>query len=68
MALLAYAAPRNMEGRQWDVRTAFLNGELEEEIYMKQPSGFEEPGGGGSGERVCLLHKSLYGLRQSPRQ
>ncbi|GKF85948.1 retrotransposon protein, putative, ty1-copia subclass [Tanacetum coccineum] len=44
--------------------TAFLHGNLEETIYMRQPSGFEE----GTGNKVCLLKKSLYGLKQSPRQ
>ncbi|GJZ12758.1 retrotransposon protein, putative, ty1-copia subclass [Tanacetum coccineum] len=45
-----------------DVKTAFLYGNLEEVIYMRQPPGFEQ------GNKVCLLKKSLYGLKQSPRQ
>ena len=45
------------------LKTAFLNGELEETIYMKEPEGYEE----GGSSMVCHLHKSLYGLRQAPR-
>ncbi len=61
--LLSKVAVENMEMRQLDVRVAFLNGELEEEIYIRQPQGFDD----GSG-RVCKLQKALYGLRQAPRQ
>nr|KYP72323.1 Retrovirus-related Pol polyprotein from transposon TNT 1-94 [Cajanus cajan] len=48
-----------------DVKTAFLNGDLEEEIYMNQPEGFIEP---GMENKVCKLVKSLYGLKQTPKQ
>ncbi|GJW16885.1 retrovirus-related pol polyprotein from transposon TNT 1-94 [Tanacetum coccineum] len=48
-----------------DVKTAFLNGDLEEEIYMNQPEGFTAPGQEG---KVCRLVKSLYGLKQAPKQ
>ena len=47
-----------------DVKTTFLHGDLEEEIYMKQPEGFMVK---GKKELVCRLKKSLYGLKQSPR-
>uniref|UniRef100_A0A8I7B9X2 Reverse transcriptase Ty1/copia-type domain-containing protein n=1 Tax=Hordeum vulgare subsp. vulgare TaxID=112509 RepID=A0A8I7B9X2_HORVV len=48
-----------------DVKTAFLNGGLNEEIYMQQPNGFVIEGREG---KVCKLLKSLYGPRQAPKQ
>ena len=62
--LLAFAVEMGMQIHQMDVVTAFLNGDLKEEIYMQQPSGYTQP---GKEELVCKLKKSLYGLKQSPR-
>ena len=63
-AVLALAVKNGLKLHQVDVTTAFLNGSLEEEVYMKQPEGFIEP---GSENLVCRLKKSIYGLKQSPR-
>lgn len=63
--LLSIVAMRDYELEQMDVKTAFLHGELEEDIYMEQPEGFVVP---GKENFACKLKKSLYGLKQSPRQ
>ncbi|XP_074297772.1 uncharacterized protein LOC141628544 [Silene latifolia] len=63
--LIAIAAIRNLVIHQIHVKTAFLNGDLEEEIYMKQPEGFIMP---GNEHKICKLVKSLYGLKQAPKQ
>ena len=62
--VLAMCAAFDLHLEQLDVKTAFLHGELEEEIYMLQPEGFEEQ---GKENLVCRLTKSLYGLKQAPR-
>uniref|UniRef100_A0A2N9G4M2 CCHC-type domain-containing protein n=1 Tax=Fagus sylvatica TaxID=28930 RepID=A0A2N9G4M2_FAGSY len=64
-AVLALVADQDLELEQLDVKTAFLHGNLEEEIFMEQPEGFKQP---GTENLVCRLKKSLYGLKQSPRQ
>nr|KAJ0211099.1 hypothetical protein LSAT_V11C400217220 [Lactuca sativa] len=63
--LLALAAIHNLVIHQMDVKTAFLNGDLDVEIYMKQPEGFVMP---GNEHKVCKLKKSLYGLKQATKQ
>lgn len=60
--LLGIAAVNKMHIAQFDVKTAFLNGRLSEEIYMMQPDGYED-----GTNRVCRLKRSIYGLKQAPR-
>ena len=62
--LIALSVQFGLQLHQVDVTTAFLNGELEEEMYMKQPKGFIRK---GEENLVCKLKKSIYGLKQSPR-
>nr|GEW24322.1 zinc finger, CCHC-type [Tanacetum cinerariifolium] len=63
--LLALAAIHNLVIHQMDVKTTFLNGDLDEEVYMKQTKGFIMS---GNEHKVCKLVKSLYGLKQAPKQ
>ena len=60
--LLALAVLEDWEIHQMDVKSAFLNGLLDEEIYMEQPEGFTVP---GQEHNVCLLKKAIYGLKQA---
>ncbi|GJX30374.1 zinc finger, CCHC-type containing protein [Tanacetum coccineum] len=62
--LLALATIHNLVIHQMDVKTTFLNGNLEEKVYMKQPEGFFML---GNEHKVCKLVKSLYGLKQAPK-
>lgn len=63
--ILGLVASLDLELEQMDVKTAFLHGDLDEEIYMVQPEGFEKT---RKEHLVCKLKKSLYGLKQAPRQ
>lgn len=63
--IMASVAHFNLELHQMDVKTTFLNGDLEEEVYMVQPKGFLEK---GKEDMVCRLRKSIYGLKQVSRQ
>jgi hypothetical protein len=62
--LLALAAHEGWEIHHMDVKSAFLNGDLEEEVYVSQPDGFVTK---GEEHKVLKLHKALYELRQAPR-
>lgn len=62
--MLSHAAAEDCELHQLDIKTAFLNGDLEEDVYVQQPPGFHQ----GDSNMVCHLKKALYGLRQAPRQ
>ena len=64
--ILALAAREDWELENMDVDTAFLNSNIQEEIYMRQPQGFEQYGANGE-ELVCNLKKSIYGLKQASR-
>ena len=61
--LLSLATHYNWKLLQYDVTNAFIHGDLDEEIYMNIPPGFE----GNTGNKVCKMKKALYGLKQSPR-
>nr|GEX25391.1 copia protein [Tanacetum cinerariifolium] len=61
---IAYAAHKSFPIYQMDVKMAFLNGSLKEEVYVAQPNGFVDP---GHPEKVYRLRKALYGLKQAPR-
>ncbi|KAJ9545518.1 hypothetical protein OSB04_025225 [Centaurea solstitialis] len=62
--LMAISAYFNYEIWKMDVKTAFLNGKLTEDVYMEQPEGFEDP---KNPNKVCKLLKSIYGLKQASR-
>lgn len=60
--LFAISIHEDLRLHQMDVKTAFLYGEIEEDVYMKQPQGFEK------GDDVCKLNRTIYGLKQSSRK
>jgi hypothetical protein len=62
--LLSLAVSRRCSLRQIDIQNAFLYGILEEDVYMKQPPGFEDS---RYPNFICKLDKALYGLKQAPR-
>ena len=61
--LLTYAAHKGFKVYQMAVKSTFLNGIFDEEVYIEQPKGFVDP----NKDMVCKLHKALYGLKQAPR-
>jgi len=63
--MLAIAAYHDYEIWQMDVKTAFLNGSLEEDVYMTQPEGFVDP---KNVRKICKLRRSIYGLKQASRR
>ena len=62
--ILAIVSQKKWHVYQMDVKSTFLKGYLEEEVYVEQPKGYEVP---GQEHRVCRLKKTLYGLKQAPR-
>ena len=62
--ILAYACSKRIKVYQMDVKSTFLNGELEEEVYIEQPQGFLLS---EHGDFVCRLKRALYGLKQAPK-
>ena len=62
--LLSLAVNFHWDLQQFDVKNAFLHGDLEKEIFMEIPPSF---GGALGTNKVCILKKALYGLKQSPR-
>ena len=63
-SVIALVAEMGWRIHQMDVKTAFLHGEIEEEIYIEQPQGFESH---DADTHVCRLKKALYGMKQAPR-
>ena len=61
---LSYASHKKFNVYEMDVMLAFINGDLEEEVYMEQPEGFQLT---DNSDHVCKLKKALYGLKQAPR-
>jgi hypothetical protein len=64
MTIISIAAKMGWRIHQMDVKTAFLNGFIEEEVYIEQPQGFEVS---DRETHLCLMRKALYGMKQAPR-
>jgi hypothetical protein len=64
MAVISIAAEMGWKIHQMDVKTTFLNGLIQEEVYIEKPLGFEVH---GRESHVCRMKKALYGLKQAPR-
>ena len=62
--VLTLVATNNWSAHQLDVSNAFLHGHLQESVYSQQPTGFVDP---ARPDDLCLMSRSLYGLRQAPR-
>src|SRR5262249_6460758 len=62
--ILALCAQHNLKMHSVDISHAFLNGDLQETVYMRQPEGYEQ----GGADYVCKLNKAIYGLKQAARQ
>jgi hypothetical protein len=62
--ILAYACSKNIKVYQMDVKSTFLNGDVEEEVYIEQLEGFQLS---ENENYVCGMNKALYGLKQDPR-
>jgi hypothetical protein len=63
--IVSLAVTQGWSMRQIDIQNAFLHGVLEEEVYMKQPPGFEDSS--KPSNFICRLKKALYGLKQAPK-
>ena len=66
--LCALCAALDLELQQMDVTTAFLNADIREEVFMRQPEGFEQPAENGHPQLVCRLNKTLYGTKQASHE
>jgi hypothetical protein len=62
--ILTYSCSKNIKVYQMDLKSTFLNGDLEEEVYIEKPEGFQLS---ENEDDVCRLKKALYGLKQTPR-
>ena len=63
-AIISVATEMGWQVHQMDIKTAFLNGFIEEEVYIEQPEGFDVE---NKETHVCRLHRALYGLKQEPQ-